>query len=93
MDSTGDIQNGYSVDFYLGDDYAFFPFDHQLDIYVALGVESPLYDLSQSQLTILTECAIQATDVWGVGITTQSYPNSKQYIVALAVNGAWSLLE
>ena len=93
MDSMGVIQNGYSVDLYLGDDYALFPFDHQLDIYIAIGVESPLYDVTQTQLTILTECAVQATDVWGVGLTTQSYPNSKQYIVALAVNGSWNLLE
>ena len=33
MDTTGTIQNGYSADFYFGDDYAFFPFQHQLDLY------------------------------------------------------------
>ena len=27
MDTTGTVQNGYSADFYFGDDYAFFPFN------------------------------------------------------------------
>jgi hypothetical protein len=93
MDSKGLIQNGYSVDFYLGDDYAFFPFEHQLDLYLAVGVEAPLYDFNQNQFTILTEFAYQLTDVWNIGCTTQSYPKSKQYSVALTLSGGWSLLE
>ena len=93
MDKTGTIQNGYSADFYFGDDYAFFPFQHQLDLYLAVGVEAPLYDPSQFQFTILTEFAYQLGDIWNVGITTQSYPKNKQYAVALTLSGGWSLLE
>ena len=93
IDSMGSIQNGYNVDAYLGDDYAFFPLKHQLDLYVAIGVEMPIYAPTQYQFTILTEFNYQLNDVWGIGFTTQSYPKSEQYSVAIGVNGGWNLLE
>lgn len=93
MDSKGVIQNGYSADFYLGDDYAFFPFEHQLDLYLAVGVEAPIYNPSQLQPTILTELAYQLTETWNIGCTTQSYPMNKQYSIALTLSGGWNVLE
>ena len=81
MDTTGTVQNGYSADFYFGDDYALFPFQHQLDLYLAVGVEAPLYDPSRIQFTILTEFAYQVGDIWNVGFTTQSYPKTDSMLL------------
>ena len=70
----------------------FFP-TTSVDLYLAVGVETPLYAPSQFQFTILTEFAYQIGDIWNVGFTTQSYPKNRQYVVALTLSGGWSLLE
>ena len=81
--------NNYDYDLYIGDDYAFFLDQTQIDVYLATGIEGTIATPQSTSWILLFELGIQLSNQDGMAFLIQGYPQTGPLSAALVYSRNW----
>ena len=87
---TWNGQNNYDYDLYIGDDYAFFLDETQIDLYFATGIEGSISIPQSKAWVLLFEIGIQLSGQDGLTFLLQGYPKTGPISGALIYSRGWT---